>query len=749
MKKINTVANFFLKNILLAGIFCLVFLLAHKAVFDLDIWLHLKTGEIIVQNQKVPTSDIFSYTMKGKPWIDHEWLFQAIVHLVYAAAGPDGLILLQSIIFVLTFLVLFIIANRYNGSYVEAAVFLILTAFACQPRFNIRPDIFSLLFFSIFLYFLNFHSHHKRLWVLVIVQLLWVNMHGYFFLGPLLALIFISAEFLRRKCTFLPWLWRESGALKQREYRNLNILFPSLILVSLLNPGGWKGALYPVQICKDIITGQNKIFFQYINELRPTFESGKLSQALLIIFVLSCAVLALNFKRLRLVDLFLYGVFFLFGLKIRNIPFFAFIAYAVLVAYFSSTSIRLSAKLRLRLPRKQVISTLLAFVLPLFLAIWTGVKINALLLQGRYASGGKKEIKSLLMGVDDISYPKAAADFLLENRISSRMLNDFNSGAYLIGRVYPLQKVFIDGRTELYGPAFFQEYLKAFSGDKQAFEKTVAQYNIELVFFSMTFAEIPRAVSVIHKSPQWKLVFVDGSGVVFLKDVPAHKELIGKFAINLNEYQAPPADLKTIGLKKPYPWDYIKRAQLFYILKEYSAALSEAKEALRIMPHCAKAHLISGKIYLRQELYEQALEHLRSAAIFLPGNFETLDNLSLCFEKLQATEAATRILEMLARKDKTHSAKYNYRLGRIYLSTNDERNAVAYLKRAVKSSPRNKRYRYALAEALFKKGQGDNDVAVLLQAKEEFCRAQSLLSGQDNELRKKIEERLKELKEPR
>jgi len=57
-------------------------------------------------------------------------------------------------------------------------------------------------------------------------------------------------------------------------------------------------------------------------------------------------------------------------------------------------------------------------------------------------------------------YPYKAVDFIVRHKIKANIFNDFNSGAYLIGRTYPNIKVFIDGRTEVYGASFFETYQK-------------------------------------------------------------------------------------------------------------------------------------------------------------------------------------------------------------------------------------------------------------------------------------------------
>ena len=63
-------------------LFAVVTLRAHKNVTDEDTLLHIRTGQYIAQNG-VPTKEVFSFSIAGQPWIDHQWLWQVIVYTIY------------------------------------------------------------------------------------------------------------------------------------------------------------------------------------------------------------------------------------------------------------------------------------------------------------------------------------------------------------------------------------------------------------------------------------------------------------------------------------------------------------------------------------------------------------------------------------------------------------------------------------------------------------------------------------------
>src|SRR5262245_34290522 len=61
-----------------------------------DIWILLEVGEYIVQHRAVPLLDPFSFTAADRPYVVHEWLAAVLFHLVDAAAGPAGVIVLKT-----------------------------------------------------------------------------------------------------------------------------------------------------------------------------------------------------------------------------------------------------------------------------------------------------------------------------------------------------------------------------------------------------------------------------------------------------------------------------------------------------------------------------------------------------------------------------------------------------------------------------------------------------------------------------
>jgi tetratricopeptide (TPR) repeat protein len=669
-------------------LFLYLFVLVHKAVFDLDIWLHIKTGEWILQHKAVPKSDIFSFTIQGKPWIDHSWLFQIIVHLVYGKWADEGLILLETLIACLAFSFLFFsFYHRFKDFFILAiAVFFAIKA--CSVRYNIRPDLFSLLFFSVYLFVLRLPLTRKSLYGLLFVQLLWVNMHGYFFLGPLLVSTLVFQEFMRRRLQKkLPWQWDEANFINPEQYTKLKRLLIGVSAINLFNPRFLNGALYPLWVFKDSLLGKNKIFFSSIVELRSVFEKNFVgSGCYFSLMAFSAVALVLNHKKLKFSEALNWLIFTPFSFVIRNITYFIFVA-AYIVCSNADALRRLPAFFLVRRRKPRWFKVTLPFlqgVIWLVFAVYLGFRVHKGLFAS-YFDFRDYEFKSRLKGTLERDYPKQAVDFVLREKLPQRMFNDFNSGAYLIGRAFPERLVFVDGRTELYGEEFHKDLKKINYGDKKAVESTFKKYGITAALLSYASTDPPKPlVEYLYADPEWKVVYLDDSALIFLKDTAENKPLIQKFQIDFKRWSVPAFPFVKVT-NFVYPEPYVKRGQVLDILKADEALLKEVGEALRIMPNCAAALYLKGKVFLRRQQYEEALVNLRAAYINM-RHFDIIFNLGIAYARLKEYTKAIDAFKY-ALKIKPDNIPAYKELASVYKEMGDLKEAGKTLEKAQRIKP--------------------------------------------------------------
>jgi hypothetical protein len=123
--------------------------------------------------------------------------------------------------------------------------------------------------------------------------------------------------------------------------------------------------------------------------------------------------------------------------------------------------------------------------------------------------------------------------FIQANKIRGPVFNNFDVGSFLIWKLYPEQKVFVDGRPEAYSVDFFEKIYKPMQESPTLWKKYSEQYAINYIFFdhrditpwAKTFLQY------ITADPQWPLVYLDDSIIIFVKNIPANQKLIEKYPL--------------------------------------------------------------------------------------------------------------------------------------------------------------------------------------------------------------------------
>ncbi|NOX96665.1 MAG: tetratricopeptide repeat protein [Nitrospirae bacterium] len=602
----------FLKYILFLSLFALLVGLSVYKVSDPDVGLHLKTGELILKTGQIPKQDVFSYTVSGRSWIDHEWLFQVVLYLIYKLMGVNGLIIFKVATLSAAFLILLKIGGR-KVNYAIVGFLFLLTVLVSSERFAERPEIITLLFVSIYLFIL--HSYRqtgkKFIFFLPLLQLLWVNIHGYFIVGIVLIFSYL-----------LGGLMSESSCLSKRK-QSLQLLAVGLIsiLVSFLNPNTYRGALFPFLTLARIESG-SKIFMSNISELRPPFPSHNypLSHSLYyarILIILSAASFFLNLKKTNIGNLLVYSIFlFLFLSAGRNIALFAFVALPLTLLNLKNISpkIRDAVKRIGREKHRRLLGRIGAVLLILVVTRY----LVQIISNDYYLREGS--LREFGLGFSELAYPRKAVDFIEKENIPGPMFNNFDIGNYLIWRLAPERKVFIDGRTELYGEGFYNYYQRLMRGELP-YAEVVKRYNINFFLLSHASLDTGKLIVKLYGDSSWKMVYYDENSVIFVKDVPANRELIRKhkFTIQRKEF--------------PSPYSHFDKGDFLGTIGFYDEAEYEFKEALKIYPPFSQAHNNLGMIYLIKGRYKEAAEEFKEAIKVNPLFAQAYYNLGMVYER--------------------------------------------------------------------------------------------------------------------
>jgi hypothetical protein len=412
--------------IALFAAFCLTVPLAPSA----DTWWHLATGRYIAQTGTIPHVDPFSATAAGKPWTAHEWLSDVIFYAAYSATGSMGLLFLAC---ALTTVAFWFAYRSLGGAPLSRALALVIGVWAARPDFSVRPQLFSFLMAGIFLFLLRRYTiggPWKILFAIPILMLLWVNLHGGYALG--LALIFLFIVGIA-----LDVIWgREDRAAAMRTMKGLLLTLLGCLVVVPLNPNGFALYTYPFETLHSAAMQASIMEWH-----SPDFHSPMFYPLAALLF-LTIAVLALSPSRPKPGEILLFVFFGLAALRsMRNLPFFALIAFPLLGRYLVFPA----------LPRP-LIPERLHRILKLA-AIVLAAAVSAEFVSSRFAQ---------TLQMEKARFPLRASAFLDQQNLPAPFLNSYDFGGYLIWKLYPHYRVYIDGRADLYGDQFLNNFIQLY-----------------------------------------------------------------------------------------------------------------------------------------------------------------------------------------------------------------------------------------------------------------------------------------------
>ena len=163
----------------------LVFITAHGKVADPDIWWHLHNADYLIQHHSLPRYDMYSFTVTGHPWINHEWLSDLPYYLAWRVFGLRGIDALAVTLLCLIYLGVLYLSYRECGNYKSAVLATACAIFLGRVSFGPRTILFGYAFLVVLLVILQRFKQKSQapLWLIPPLFCLWINTHGSWSLG--------------------------------------------------------------------------------------------------------------------------------------------------------------------------------------------------------------------------------------------------------------------------------------------------------------------------------------------------------------------------------------------------------------------------------------------------------------------------------------------------------------------------------------------------------------------------------------
>jgi len=472
----------------------MIFILALVPLTDPDLFWHLANGRLIWSTHNIPRTDPFSFTMYGKEWVCHEWLTEVIMYGLYKVS-PAALIIATAAVIAATFALL---AARCRTSPFIAAFCVALAALTSTPSLGARPQMLSLFLASLTFYIVEGGA---PLWTLVPLSALWANLHAGFFTGTAIVGVYLLGKAIET--------W---GAQDRREgsqaVKQLFFTVIGMALAPLVNPYGIRLLIYPFQTLAS--SAMRELIVEWFS---PDFHK-LVFQPLALLLLAIIASLALSKKRPSVTHLILLlGTTYAALNSGRHVPLFALVAAPVLSEQIASIQVsrevekssvvnarkssnddRAVPKLLARQPSRRF-AIIFAAVLIVFLISCCTWRLYTILTKNE--------------AVQMAQYPVEAVNFMRKADLTGNLFNQYRWGGYLIWRG---EKVFIDGRADVYGDDFLHQYADLYHAKAHPAE-VFQRYDIGYVLIE---ADCSLAI-LLEESAGWDKIYQDELASLFVR----------------------------------------------------------------------------------------------------------------------------------------------------------------------------------------------------------------------------------------
>jgi len=462
-----------------------IFVFSNNMV-DPDLWGHLKFGQDILTKLAVPKYDFYSYSSYGAKWIDHEWLSELILYVIFRFTKGAGLIIFKYFLGSLITFIIYISMVKSTKSLYLRLLFLSLSLPIIASGFAIRPQIFTYALFAILLSLIdNFENSGNTRWIypLPVLFLIWQDLHGGFLAGLGTIIIYTLSKIFEGKVS-----------------SKLIFIVIVSILATFINPYGlnnWLLVLDAVSRHRPYITEWTQVSFslEYLNYFT--------------LFLITTFGLFASKRKHSIYEIFVLVVAFYFSFRHNR----HVILFAILVAFYIPKHIdSFAGKWFIQLENR-FSKNILAVVFAC---------LGLYFLSATYCRG--KNI--LVLEIPQDSFPVQAVNFIKYNKIQGNIFSSFNWSQMCISQLSQTNRIFFDGRYEtVYSDDLVRDYFEVSFGKKnyKEFLKNFPETDIILLDTKMPLSKI------ISKDSDWIKIYASPLAQIYLKNNQRNKSYLENF----------------------------------------------------------------------------------------------------------------------------------------------------------------------------------------------------------------------------
>ena len=465
------------------------FALAYPINPDYDLFARLIVGKSVIENGFILKHDFYSYAPTHL-WLDHEWGASAIIYWVstlsefFNKSILTTLSVFKSLLVFGIFAIATICVNVRNSKYSPFNIlYFALAVFASNIVFasTVRCHMFSFLLFTLFVLILELYRLHGKKWLLAILpflMLLWGNIHGGCLSGLGLILIYAVGEFLNKK-NLIPYL--------------ITLIVSSIVL--FVNPYGFEY----VKFLFTAGTMSREWISEWASPFATTFYAFKFK--IYFIFMILIALLkgVENKFDLKNVDmtklLLLVSTGYLAVMHTKLLPFFVILSAIFMFDDVLSILNKIRSLSLLAYDKNKYVYAVILFI-----------SLSAL---------NSANTSNNTISVNQKYLPYNAVEFLATNSVKGNILVDMTYGSYVGYKLYPNNKIFMDGRyEEVYFPDLLLEMKDFFRMNGNNFDKILTKYPTDIVLLQKNHTE---NLSKYLVQKNWREIFSDENFVVLIR----------------------------------------------------------------------------------------------------------------------------------------------------------------------------------------------------------------------------------------
>jgi hypothetical protein len=493
--------------------------LGMKQLREPDVWWQLLSGRWMLEHGQVTHTDVFSYTMAGHPWVNVKWLYEIMIALIEKALGPEGVLLLQCLVNIAIVWLLFRtikdlaqLLNRSISEFQSVLAVLLLLA-TIEYRMAGRPEMISHLLCAVYLFLLlrKPEASFKHIIWLLPLQCLWANMHEGYPVGLVMMGTFTAGAAISYLLTKEKLYTKQAGRLA--------LVFLASIFIILLNPNGIVLWMQPFEIYRQVWANKYTTELYSWSDTAYWTIQARWHVAMLIVVLmywpLKMRTADKSFYTPAMVAyLLLIPLFGYLSLTAnRNIPFSQIILLPSVALILNDFVVFLQSKWRSFAGISKYAGLIAALVGLLF---YISVVSNAF-----YKATGS--VNRYGIHTSMLHNPAGAAEFIRANNIQGPAFSDYFVSSYLLWKLYPDFRSYIDLRDlDVFPVSFFEDYFKMYK-QPSLFRTADDRYKFNYVVLSTS--QLPATQHDLYWNKGFYMIYADPVSVIFLRENDLNKPL--------------------------------------------------------------------------------------------------------------------------------------------------------------------------------------------------------------------------------